>query len=254
MTKNDTGSSLEKMLALLDAFTHQRHAWTVEDLSTHFQLTPSSTYRYVKELCKAGLLIRLPRGVYVIGARVVELEALIRETDPVTQAGRPILDELVRETGCHALLSNVYGDHLLNVTHVPGIEPLSLTYLRGRSLPWFKGTPAKSIMAFWPKARVRKLFEAHCDGRVDEAQWEHTWEALRAIRKRGYSVSHGELDPGVVGYGAPVLVEEEVIGSISLVSSKERARFLNEEAIGDVLKKRSHQLGMALSGGVSASR
>ena len=229
-------SSLARMLALLDAFTPDKFVWDVEDLAARFGYTSASTYRYVKELCKAGLLVRLPRGLYVIGARVVELESLIRETDPITRAGLPLLHELARETGCHALLSNVYGNHLLNVAHEPGLEPLELTYLRGRSLPWFKGAPSRSVLAFWPRARVRQLFDDVFAGQASEERWAATWAELRAVRKRGYCVSQAELDPDVVGFGAPVLLEAEVIGSLSLVCSTARAGLLNPEAVGAKLQ------------------
>lgn len=239
----DSASSLGRMLALLDAYTHERYAWTVDELAGHFGFTPSSTYRYVKELCQAGLLIRLPRGVYVIGARIVELESLIRETDPVTRASQPVLRELAQETGCHVLLSNIYGEHLLNVAHEPGVEPLELTYLRGKSLPWFRGAPSLSVLAFWPRARVHKLFE-RTGG--DERDWDATWARLKSIRKAGYVISHAGLDAGVVGYGVPVLLEDEVIGTISLACSKQRGEFLNGPALGAVLIQKSRDISARL--------
>ncbi|MBX6318665.1 helix-turn-helix domain-containing protein [Pigmentiphaga sp.] len=242
---SEGSSSLGRMLALLDAYTHERYAWTVEDLAAHFGFTPSSTYRYVKELCQAGLLIRLPRGRYVIGARIVELEALIRETDPVTRASQPILRELAQETGCHVLLSNVYGEHLLNVAHEPGVEQLELTYLRGKSLPWFRGAPSLSVLAFWPRARVRRLFEQlHPD--ADEQAWDAMWAKLKAIRKAGYVISRAGLDPDVIGYGVPVMLEDDVIGTISLVCSQQRGEFLNGAALGAVLQQKSRELSARL--------
>jgi DNA-binding IclR family transcriptional regulator len=245
---NESNSSLVRMLAVLDAFTPAKFIWTVEELVAHFGYTPASTYRYVKALCKAGLLLRLPRGLYIVGARVIELESLIRETDPVTKEGRPILQELARETGCDALLSNVYGNHLVNVVHEPGVEALELSYLRGRSLPWFKGAPSKAVLAFLPRARVRQLFEAASSLPVSEERWVAAVKELRAIRKTGYCISLGELDPDVIGFGAPVILEEEVIGSVSLVCSTQRARFLNRETIGDALKLHCAKLASRLSG------
>ncbi len=243
-------SSLLRMLALLDAFTVQRYAWDVDGLARHFGYTPSSTYRYVKALCRAGLLIRLPRGIYVVGARVIELENLIRQTDPVTEAGRPLLRALAQETGCHVLLASVYGDHLINVVHEPGVEPLELTYLRGRGLPWFRGAPGRAVLAFWPRARVRMLFEAQFGAPVDEAQWEACWRELRAVRKTGYCVSHAQLDADVLGLGAPVILEGEgdVIGSLSLVCSLRRAEFLNIASAGQKLR----DVGKALAGRLAA--
>jgi len=233
---SDSSSSLARMLALLDAFTAQRPAWDVESLARHFGYTPSSTYRYVKELGKAGLLVRLPRGIYVIGARVVELESLIRETDPVMRAGQPLLRQLAHDTGAHVLLSNVYGNHLLNVAHEPGLEDLELTYLRGRALPWFRGAPSRAVLAFWPRARVRQLFDQVLGAEATDERWDTTWAELKAVRKAGWCASRAELDPHVVGYGAPLLLEGEVIGSLSLVCSVARAELLNPPAIGAKLQ------------------
>ena len=244
---NESNSSLVRMLAVLDAFTSAKYAWTVEELAGHFGYTAASTYRYVKALCKAGLLLRLPRGLYVVGARVIELESLIRQTDPITKAGLPILQDLARETGCDALLSNVYGSHLVNVAHEPGVVSLELSYLRGRSLPWFKGAPSKAVLAFLSRNRVRQLFETTFGAPADEEYWPAVLKELRAIRKTGYCISLGELDPDVIGFGAPVILEDEVIGSISLVCSTQRARFLNLETIGNALKLHCAALACRLS-------
>ena len=57
---DESGSSLARMLAVLDFFTLQRYEWTVEELSEATGYTASSTYRYVRALGRAGLLARLP--------------------------------------------------------------------------------------------------------------------------------------------------------------------------------------------------
>ncbi|MET0858898.1 MAG: helix-turn-helix domain-containing protein [Telluria sp.] len=243
----ESTSSLARMLALLDAFTSERYAWTVEDLAAHFGYTAASTYRYVKALSKAGLLIRLPRGIYVVGARVIELESLIRETDPVSRVAQSILQDLVTETGCDVLLSNVYGDHLINVLHVHGVEALDLTYSRGRNLPWFRGTPSKAVLAFLPRARLRQLFVTTFGPVLDEEHWAAVAKELKAIRKAGFCISLGELDPDVIGFGAPVILENEVIGSVSLTCSAKRARFLNQEIIGNALKTHCAELARRLA-------
>ena len=245
MTKPN--SSLARMVALLDAFTPARYAWTVDDLAANFGYTAASTYRYVKALSNAGLLMRLPRGIYVIGARVIELESLIRDTDPVTQVARQILRELVEETDCDVLLSNVYGDHLINVAHEPGVESLGLSYMRGRKLPWFKGAPSKAVLAFLPRARVRQLFESTFGAQIDEGHWVEIVKELKGIRKEGYCISVGELDSNVVGFGAPVVLDGEVIGSVSLACSAKRANLLNHESIGNSLKIQCVKLARLLS-------
>jgi DNA-binding IclR family transcriptional regulator len=231
-------NSLAKMLALLDAFTVSRHVWTVEALAIEFGYTQPSTYRYVRELCKAGLLARMPAGEYVIGARIVELDWLITTTDPLTKEYTPMMESMTQLLGCHTLLSNVYGEHLINVAHIPGSEKIDLTFVRGRRLPWFRGSTSNAILAFLPRKRVRKLFDDHYEGERSRENWKMVLAELNSFSELGYSISDGGLQPGVLGIGAPVIVGGEVLGSLSLVFSESHGRLLDRAAVGEYLVKK----------------
>ncbi|MCP4181870.1 MAG: helix-turn-helix domain-containing protein [Hyphomicrobiales bacterium] len=232
-------TSLGKMLALLDAFNEECHVWTVEALAARFGYTQPSTYRYVRELCRSGLLVRMPNGDYVIGARVVELDALISRSDPLTEICMPMLESISKLLGCHALLSNVYGQHLINVAHVAGNEAVDLKFVRGRRLPWFRGATSNAILAFLPRKRVRKLFEDHYEGEKSKENWKKELAGLNQISACGFSLSDGGLQPGVVGIGAPVVVRSEVMGSISLVFSQKHGSLIDQSAVGKFLIKES---------------
>jgi len=228
-------SSLAKMLALLDAFSEERYVWTVEAMAAKFGYTQSSTYRYVRELCKSGLLVRLHSGEYVIGARAVELDSLIKETDPLTKACTPVLKRFTRLLGCHALLSNVYGDHLINVAHIQSDEQFDLAFIRGRRLPWFRGATSRAIVAFLPRKRVRKLFDDHYEMERNKENWKRVLTELKLVADQGYSISDGELQKGVGGIGAPVIVEGQVMGSVTLVFSSQHGGLIDRHAVGRFL-------------------
>ncbi len=225
-------SSLAKMLALLEAFTKERHMWTVEAMAEHFGYTHSSTYRYVRELCRAGLLVRMPNGEYVIGARIVVLEALIRQADPLTKACMPMLEGFTRILGCHGLLSNAYGEHLINVVHLPGNEEIDLAFVGGRQLPWFRGATSRAILAFLPRKRVRKLFDRHYEGERSKQNWRQILASLKEVSDQGFCISRGELQKGVIGVGAPLIVSGDVMGSVTLVFSTRHSELMDLPAIG----------------------
>ena len=240
-------TSLTKMLALLEVFTKERHIWTVEAMADFFGYTHSSTYRYVRELCHSGLLVRLPGGEYVIGARVVELESLIKDTDPITKACTPMLERFSQLLGCHALLSNAYGEHLINVAHIPGNEAVDITFLRGRRLPWFRGAPSKAILAFLSRKRVRKLFENHYEGQKTKDNWKQVLIELKSISDQGFCISKGELQPGVMAIGTPIVVAGEVMGSVTLVFSIHHGELLNQPAVGNLLLKSCTEYGKKIA-------
>jgi DNA-binding IclR family transcriptional regulator len=244
------GSSLVRMLGILDRFTMDRFEWTVDELSDATGYTASSTYRYVRALCRAGLLARLPGGTYVIGAKIIELETLTRRVDPVATTAQPLLRELARQTGCACLLSSVYGDRLVNVAHEPGVETIDVMYARGEPLPWFRGAPGTAVLAFMGSSRVRKLFdrfEAADSDDPDEA-WRRCRKRLHAVRAEGFCVSRGELQPELVGIGVPVRPEDDdPIGSISLVCTRQRADLLDTQGIGELLVSRARELGAQIA-------
>ena len=246
---DESGSSLTRMLALLDFFTLERFEWTVEGLSEAAGYTTSSTYRYVRALGRAGLLARMPGGAYVVGAKIIELETLVKRVDPVVTAAQPVLQDLARQTGCNCLLSSVYGDHLINVAHERGTEPVDVTYVRGEPLPWFRGAPGIAVLAFMATSRVRKLFDkfAGIDAAGREDAWTGCRSRLRQVRLAGYCVSQGELQPELVGFGVPVMPDGEPIGSISLVCSLGRAELLDKGAIGQLMGERAKELGVRIA-------
>lgn len=238
-------SSLARMLAILDLYTMEKTEWTVEEIAGTLSYSVSTTYRYVRELSRIGLLAKMPGASYVIGAKAIELDRLVRHADPLSNLAKPILREISTQTGCTALLVIVYGEHLVNVIHEDGLEILDLTYLRGVPMPWFQGAPGKAALAFLPTARARHLFEKHdCADGFDESRWRARRTELRKIRQAGYSYSAGELeqDQNFVGFGVPLLSEGEVIGSISTACSRSRAAILSQEGLIDLLKSKAQEL------------
>lgn len=238
----DSTSSPARMLAILDLYTLDHPEWTVEEITRALGYPGSTVYRYVRELTKVGLLAKMPGATYVVGAKVIELEMLVRHADPVSRLARPFLQELAKQTGCTALLSSVYGKHLINVAYAEGMEPIDLTYLHGTPLPWFRGAPGKAALAFMPAAQIRVLFEHSCAGAFDDGRWQSLRRELKQIRTDGYCVSLGELDESIVGFGAPLMPEGQVIGSISLTCTLQRSEMLSRQGIAEVLRQQIQAL------------
>ena len=81
-----------------------REAIAAEDIAQALDVSMPTAYRYLKTLSDAGLLRRGSDARYTLGPRVVVLDHLIRQADPVLQCGIPIMKELV----ARSLLSKIY--------------------------------------------------------------------------------------------------------------------------------------------------
>ncbi len=242
-------TSLSKMLMVLDLFDENQVSWTADAICERLQVSPSSGYRYIRELTAAGLLARFAKGTYVLGPRIIELEYVMRTSDPVAKTGLPILRRLAQSTGCDVLFSNFYGLHIINVLHVPGVEPLGITYTRGRQHPLFRGAVAKSILPYLGRSQLVKIYDANVSEVAESglgSNWLQFWRALQAIKKQGFCESHGELDPGLHGLGVPVLLSNSVVGSVTLVYTTHRAKLLNVGGLLEQMRAAVSELAAAI--------
>ncbi|PGD66974.1 IclR family transcriptional regulator, partial [Bacillus pseudomycoides] len=85
-----------------------------DTIAEHMGLSRATVYRYVKDLCDAGLLSRVDAGSYGLGPRIIELDWMMRQYDPILVAGRELMHELSEETGLAVFASVFYDGHIIN--------------------------------------------------------------------------------------------------------------------------------------------
>lgn len=246
---DEGGSSLSRMLGTLQFFSRAEPVLSAEAIAERAGVPTSTAYRYVKQLTNAGLLIRW-KGGFALGPRIMELDLQIRECDPVIVAAAEPMAELSRQTGLEVLLSKLYGRTIITVHIETGGFGRTLKFGRGRPLPLFRGSSSKSIVAFLPAARLRKLHEeARANGDEDALaqDWQTFYEAMLGIRKAGYSLTKGELNSGIEGISAPIFGgDRDVIGSLTLIGDLGRMAMLREEALIEVVQKTTNAISESL--------
>jgi len=216
----DTSSSLTKMLSILDLFTQAKPIWSTNDLIQSLETSRSTGYRYIKALNTAGLLSAVGNGYYVLGPRIIELDLQIRTGDPLLQAGKGVLEQLVDATGHSALLCMLFRNSVLCIReNLAPFSPENM-FSRGQRRPLFRGAMSKIILAHIPNHRLRSIYTRN-EQTIADTKLGKTWaefrEKLSSIRKDGYLVSYGEFNPGIVGVAAPVFNSDRLIlGSVGV--------------------------------------
>ena len=221
-------SSLEKMLGMLDVFTTEQPIWSSEDLIQHLGAPASTCYRYLKVLHTSGYLARVANGSYVLGPRIMELDRVSRESDPVYIAGSPVGQRLTMDTGHSSLLCILFSDTVMCVQQTRGRDAPVGLFSRGQRRPLVAGASAKSILAHLPMHQLRILYARHAEaiGRVGLGEdWDAFKSSLKQIRQQGYSMTVGDYNAGIISIAAPLFNREgEVLGSLSLVASNQTAK------------------------------
>jgi len=232
-------TSHTKMLDIMDLFTDEQFAWTIEDMAERLGYTRSTLYRYLRELVDAGFLTALPEIGYTPGPRIIELEALIQRKDPLIQASRPFMVELVGEFGGFSALCRSYGQQVMCVHHEYGTTPIVSGYAKGAVSPLLLGSASRTILAHWPAATLQKLYRVHKEAFAAAGlgeDLEGVKASLRSIRQKGWDVTFGQVTRGVAGIAAPILDgRQNILGSLSVVVQRQSLETGQIEAIADKL-------------------
>lgn len=217
-----TESTLAKALRILDLLEEAPEgALPFEVLHSQLGFTRSTLYRYLKTLQDAGLAASIPDHGFTLGPRVAELDYSMRQRDPLIAAARPVMAALATELPGIALLCRRYRDRVLCV-HQEGslASGLRSNYERGLAMPLFRGAASRAILAYLPGPTLTRLQARHAAAFAEAGLGDTpalVRRALRAIRRRGWDRTEGQVTPGVTGIAAPILDSEGmVLGSLSV--------------------------------------
>jgi DNA-binding IclR family transcriptional regulator len=213
------------MLSVLDLFSRDHTTMTAEQIADALSLTRTTCYRYTRELSQAGLLVS-HGGQFMLGPRIIELDYRMLGSDPLINAGGPVVSSLADAMGATGLLTASYDDHVVNVfAHNGSPRPLPMSFGRGTTMPMFRSSTSKVLLAMMSRGRLRRLWERHehePDCRAIGKDWKAFWRTLQEIRQVGWAASYGELNAGLAGITAPVTFNGgEMAGCMSLVFLRE---------------------------------
>jgi len=246
-------STSDKVLSVLSLFSDERSEWTVEQAAQAMGLPVSTTYRHFRALAKAGLIDPFRGGRYILGPAAIQLDWLIRRTDPLLRASQPAMKFLAGAIDLPAViyLARFYRNQVLCIDQASVGKPTFAPDLqRGRLLPLARGAASKCMLAMLPD-RTKKALQARNVKEFAKANLGRDWADVRTslaeIREAGYAVSYGEIEKDVIAIAAPILVADSApIGCIAYVVANGKANKAEIEQMARMLKSAAAQITATL--------
>jgi len=196
---------------------------TVTELSNDFEKPKSTIQVYLNTLYNHNFVTK-KGGRYEIGLRFLEYGTHSLMNVPIYPAVKTKVDELAAETGELAACFVREERAAIYIYGVEGDRSIRTDLSIGDRSEMYSTASGKAIMAYLPEADIEAIIEEGL-----EAKTEHTItdpDALRAelkrIRDRGYATSNEESVEGMRAVAAPILLDERVVGSISLAGPANR--------------------------------
>ena len=242
-------SSVDRAVQLLLTLAEMPDSGVTE-LAERTGCTKSLTFRLLYTLEARGLVRKDPdRRTYTLGYRALLLGDQSRRQSRLITAAEPVLAEVSEQTRENALLLVREDLHSMCVAMKASPQPLRIFAAVGRLGPLHAGGGPKVLLAFAPDEVRRQVIsgalEAFTEMSIqDAAALEDT---LARVRRDGYAISVGEIDPNIFSIAAPVRDHSgEVIAALSVNGPTARLDDANRAAFREAVLSASARLSQML--------
>lgn len=242
-------SSLRRMLQILDLYGPETPVLEAEAIAQSLGYAVATTYRYLKELCEAGLLIRRVHG-YALGPRFILMDRQVRDYDPLLVACGTVFKRLVEQTGLDVLLSQIYGEQVLSIHQESADASLPMLFGRGKTMDMFRSSSARIITAHLQLRHLKRLYENHQQQEYVKAiaqDWAQFSEEMLKLRKQGYCLTKEQIHINKAGISAPVFDHKQhVFGSVTLVGRLDKFYAQDESELSELIRQAAHEVSQSL--------
>ncbi len=209
----DTGryriQSVERAVAILNAFSAEEPELGVTELADRLDLHKSTVHRFLVNLEAAGLVERNRLTArYRLGLRIFELGGLVLQQMSLWDEALPFLEGLVRDSGETGHLAVLDGGEAVYIEKVEARKALRIPSAIGRGYPAHATSLGKLLLAhLTADARDLVLAErglARCTPNTITGRDRLNTE-LDLIRSQGFAVDDEEYEEGLRCIGAPIV-------------------------------------------------
>lgn len=214
---------------MLQLFTEEKPIWSGAEISERLGVARSTGYRYLSSLVQSGFIAEGDGG-FQLGPRIFQLARVARRNIGLAEVALPAMHELAKEVNETVLLTRRSGSVVVCLERVEAARAIRLSYERGHVLPINAGAAAEVLLAWSPPAEIAQILGDAPPQRFTASTLvdaDAIGERLENIRKSGYALSRGELDPDVLGIAAPIRGHDDSVRaavSIAALSSRVNAK------------------------------
>jgi IclR family acetate operon transcriptional repressor len=202
MSNQNGTQAVDRAARLLSEVVHSADPMTFTGLSAATGLAKSTTSRLLLALERNGLVRRDDHGRFLPGEMFVSFAWRGGAEAGLVAVAQPFLERLGKATGETINLGVASGGLVEQIAQVDSTYLIGGTNWVGMSVPLHCAALGKVLLAYGGADLPR--------GRL-ERRTEHTLTSraaigadLATVRERGYAVTAGELEPGLVAVAAPV--------------------------------------------------
>jgi DNA-binding IclR family transcriptional regulator len=237
-------------LQLLEALATYDSSRSISELAHELSLTKSNVHRLLQTLSRCGYVTReAATERYLLSSKLWQVSRRGHSFDALRSLARPVLRNLVEETGESAVFVVVEHDDLIVIDQVETANPVRVVFFAtGQPFPIdqvvMMGNDLTALqliaLANRPDAEARSaLRKVQAQLKKGNSFIDQQLSEVSAIRKNGWAVNRGKWVSGVNAAAVPVYdAPHNLLGIMSCFGPADR---FTERKIGRVLKALERQ-------------
>jgi DNA-binding IclR family transcriptional regulator len=207
----------------------QHGASTLTQITERMDLTKGTVHGYLQSLLENGLVTR-EESRYELSPQFVIYGDLVRYGLDIYRYGAGQVDRLVEETGETAMIMREHDGREVILYEEFGPDAVGKSYYernKGEPQPLYCTASGKAVLAHLPPERRERIidqttFSAVTPNTIDDP--DVLRQELEAIRDSGVAFNDEEQLTGLRAVAAPVVVDGDVHGAISLDGPRSRVK------------------------------
>ncbi len=251
-TDQNTIKSLDRAMMVFE-YLSETPGMTLSALASELAQSPATVYRILTTLETRGLVeMDTIEQVWHIGPNAFVIGAKFLKRTSLVERARPILRNLMDDTGETANLGIEQGGSVLFVSQVETHESIRAFFPPGTLSPMHASGIGKALLAEMDDARLDRIlskakpeiFTEHTISDVDAMRRE-----LQATRERGFSIDGEEKTLGMRCIAAAVFdINQEAVAGISVSGPTSRVGPANITALSAFVIGAANAITAALGG------
>lgn len=210
----------------------------IHELEDSLDMTKGAIHNHLSTLREQGFVIK-HGDTYNLSLKFLTLGGHVRSNQPLYNFGRQKADQLAEDTGMLVNLMTEEGGKGVYLYQSRGEYAVSLDTHVGYRIHLHNIAIGKAILGFLPRERVEEIIDEWGFPKATEntiTDREELFAELDTIREQGYATEHEERTKGLACIGAPILLDGELLGAISVSAPTRRMGTddFDEEITGQV--------------------
>ena len=200
-------TSLARGLAVIQAFSQRRHHLTISQLSTTTGLSRAAVRRCLYTLAKLGFAGSDDNRHFFLRPRILALGHSYISSMPLATAAQPVLEHISRQLHESCSIATLDGVDIVYIARANVTRIMSIDLGVGSRLPAFCTSMGRAILANLPPEELEAIlarveFKRYTERTITNPA--KLTQALRQIRRDGYSIIDQELEHGLRSMAVPI--------------------------------------------------